>query len=122
LLGTQVRQEIDQLAKALNYSQRDIWISNLSSIFSIHRSFAHVILLIHAYIIYVIFNSKTDLSSIKTIAYMIACTLFLEISAGIILNYMDMPAFIQPIHLLLASILLCLDYILFLNTKPVKAL
>ena len=122
LLGTQVRQEIDQLAKALNYSQRDIWISNLSSIFSIHRSFAHVILLIHAYIIYIIFKSKTDLSSIKTIAYMIACTLFLEISAGIILNYMDMPACIQPIHLLLASILLCLDYILFLNSKPVKAL
>jgi hypothetical protein len=52
---------------------------------------------------------------------MIACTLFLEISAGIILNYMDMPAFIQPIHLLLASVLLCLDYILFLNSKPVKA-
>jgi cytochrome c oxidase assembly protein subunit 15 len=66
-------------------------------------------------------KSKTYASSIKTIVYMIACTLFLEISAGIILNYMDMPAFIQPIHLLLASVLLCLDYILFLNSKPVKA-
>jgi heme a synthase len=121
LLGTQVRQEIDQLAKALNYTQRDIWISNLSSIFSIHRSFAHVILLIHAYFLYVIFKSRPYQSSLKTISFSIGIILLLEISAGVILNYMDMPAYIQPVHLLLASILLCLDYILFLKSKPVKA-
>jgi cytochrome c oxidase assembly protein subunit 15 len=50
--------------------------------------------------------------------------LIIEIMAGIILNYLDVPAFIQPVHMLLGSVLMGLQFfILFIinfSSKKVR--
>jgi len=40
IMGTQVRQEIDVIARNLGYADRSAWIESLSSLFLVHRSFS----------------------------------------------------------------------------------
>src|SRR5688500_839552 len=42
-LGTQVREQIDDISRSLQYEQRELWIGRLDDWFIIHRSFSWVI-------------------------------------------------------------------------------
>jgi cytochrome c oxidase assembly protein subunit 15 len=94
ILGTQVREQVDILAKTA--MERDAWIEMLPSIFLVHRSFS-ILLVIVVIVIY------------RSIQYMVVpvqlkltlVALGLEILAGIVLAYLGMPALAQPVHLLL---------------------
>ena len=44
LLGTQVRQQIDVIAKSLAHTQRELWIEQLDWVFKVHRSFSLLLL------------------------------------------------------------------------------
>ncbi|MEN9670161.1 MAG: hypothetical protein RL018_438 [Pseudomonadota bacterium] len=96
LLGTQVRQEIDVIAKANDF--RSEWIGLLPPIFMIHRSFS-IILVLLVLAIYRL-NSKlpNPLKSVKLLAGL----LLLEVLAGVALSYLGMPKAMQPVHLLSA--------------------
>ena len=39
ILGTQVRQLIDEIAKSFDYAQRELWIESAGNVFKIHRSY-----------------------------------------------------------------------------------
>ena len=102
ILGTQVREEIDLISKALNYEQRDLWIERLGIIFLVHRSFSWVILISCLGLYYVGRNFASYTGHIKLILSVLGAIILL----GIIMAYLDMPAIAQPLHLLLASALL----------------
>lgn len=101
VMGTQVRQQIDHISKSLDYEYRQYWIGKLDYIFYIHRSFS---LLIAALCGYVFVQFKK--SGIATISnpLIVVCVLG-EIILGIIMAYLNIPAFAQPLHLLLSSVL-----------------
>lgn len=101
ILGTQVRQQIDHISKSLSYDNREYWIGKLDYIFHIHRSFS---LLITALCLYVFFQFKK--SGIRTISnpLIIFCVLG-QVGSGIIMAYLNIPAFAQPLHLLLSTVL-----------------
>ena len=102
ILGTQVREEIDIISKSLSYEGRELWIGQLSSIFDLHRSFSWIILL---GCIALYFRGRVIPSYLPYIRN-IVLVLFVIILLGIIMNYLNMPALAQPLHLLLASALL----------------
>lgn len=96
-IGTQVRQEIDVLSKAV--ANRSEWIEQLSTIFEFHRSFAIVILLINGYLIYKLrdrFPKATNL---------LVGVLLLEVLSGIVMAYFSVPKAAQPTHLLLSTVM-----------------
>ena len=105
-LGTEVREAIDVISYALNYQHKETWIDRIGSVFIIHRSYSILLTLSTAYFTYKLFQSRF----IYPIAYMYAriiCMIMAaEIVAGIILAYFALPAWIQPLHLLLATLLL----------------
>lgn len=101
ILGTQVREQIDEISKSLAYGGRDQWISKLDFIFYIHRSFS---LLIAALCVYVYLQYKKSGVSTTGNKLVLACVVA-EIAIGIILAYAGMPAFAQPLHLLVSSVL-----------------
>ncbi len=109
-LGTQVRQEID----VLSHSEviRPMWIESLSAVFEIHRSFAIVLILVNAYIIHRL--RQNDLW--KRWSYIIATLLLVEIMSGIIMAYFAVPATMQPVHLLFATLFFGVQSWLFLST------
>lgn len=108
LIGTQVREEIDVIAKQIGFSLRSEWVEQLSSTYLIHRSFSLVVALLVAYTGYLAF--KTNDLGMKRLG--IACMTFVgvEILAGIILGFAGMPAFFQPVHLLFATLLIWITY------------
>lgn len=106
LMGTQVREEIDVLAKSLNYMQRNIWIDNLSTIFPIHRSFSLLILGLNGWILWQCKKQEVLWESIRFPAFLLGTGLLVSTFSGIVMTYLSVPAFMQPVHLICASFII----------------
>jgi cytochrome c oxidase assembly protein subunit 15 len=103
LMGTQVREEVDIVAKATD--DRSTWIDSLPAIFYIHRSFSILILLLASWIY---FNAKETLRLVQYNWAMLV--LLMELLVGVVLSYLDMPAPMQPVHLLLGVLCFALVF------------
>ncbi|MFT4534249.1 MAG: cytochrome c oxidase assembly protein subunit 15 [Saprospiraceae bacterium] len=102
ILGTQVREEIDVISKALSYEQREVWIEKLGSIFIIHRSFSWAVI-IGSIALY--FKGRDIVEYTKTGKW-IATNVIAIVGLGVIMIYLNVPAISQPLHLFLACALL----------------
>lgn len=113
VMGTQVREEIDLIARRNDV--RSTWIGELPVIFKIHRSFAIVVTLISCYLFWLYRKSTAGFREIPAILIMV----LIEAFSGIVLSYLGMPKFSQPIHLVCAMILfaLCLSWLLRFKLK-----
>lgn len=110
--GTEVRKFIDIKMELFNYVQKDRWIENIPNIFFTHRSFSWIILLSNALAFY--FLNKLKVNSI-ILNYTNILILF-QIMTGVIMYYFYFPFASQPIHLLLSTIIVGLQfYFLIIN-------
>lgn len=100
-LGTQVREYIDALTK--QGLGRESWSDQFGWEFLIHRSFSWLVLIVIGYLAWR--NEKEEKITIIRWALVI---LGLELFAGILLAYFDLPGLVQTAHLVFAVILLCL--------------
>lgn len=114
MLGTQVREEVDLLLKNFDAGLRDQIIGNLSPVFYVHRSFSVLVMLINFWLVWVILKTESS-EVLKKYAKLLVGILLLELAAGIILNYFDLPPVVQPIHLLLACIAYALQFLIILR-------
>jgi len=104
--GTEVRGSIDRLAEAM---PRESWIAQLGTDFILHRSFSWLVLIL---------NLLFFLQIRKTIAFKaLSLALFLlilcSLATGVTMAYFDIPAAIQPVHLLMATLAFGLQLFLF---------
>jgi heme a synthase len=99
LLGTRVRQEVDAISGEL---LREDWIDNLSSNFELHRSFAILVIILNGGLWLLRRKSKMQMRP----ANLLMAIIIAEAMAGIILSYARMPAALQPVHLMLATMML----------------
>lgn len=113
ILGTQVREEIDEISKSLQYQQRELWIGRLDNIFIIHRSFSWVVL---AGCLLLWWRSRPFGGLQKNIFLILGCVL-VTIGLGIVMAFINIPALAQPLHLLLASVLVLALFSLTLRLK-----
>lgn len=104
ILGTQVRQEIDFMVK--DTIDRADWISQMPGDFLFHRSFSWLLLVVNGVLLWMNYKQHYGIPTLKWIMGL----LVIEFITGILFSYADMPAFGQPVHLLAASILLCVQY------------
>jgi cytochrome c oxidase assembly protein subunit 15 len=102
VLGTQVREEVDQVAAASNYVQRDNWIGQLGSVFKVHRSLSILVILLNGYAAYQLWPLA---GRIRGIMVAVLALLGAEVLAGVALAYLALPAAVQPVHLTLATLL-----------------
>lgn len=96
LLGTQVREAIDKIAQM---TLRDQWISTIGSEFIIHRSFSWIVLLLHIGLILNLHKTQGLKGFKVTLALLILGTFL----SGIGMAWFNIPAFLQPVHLLMAT-------------------
>ncbi|MBD2754681.1 COX15/CtaA family protein [Spirosoma validum] len=118
ILGTQVREALDAVVKRLGYEQRENWIGNLDMSFYIHRSFSLVVLAFHLAVIYQL-RKLPAISWLPTISNALITFVIIEIGTGVIMAYFSVPAIAQPIHLLLAIIMIGLQFVAWLLVNPV---
>jgi len=115
ITGTEVRKFIDIKMELYNYSQKEKWFEEIPSIFYTHRSFSWIIFILNIYIIYML--NKIRLKSI--IKYSVNALIFIQIFTGILMYYLNFPFSTQPIHLLLSTIIIGLQFyfLMLYNTK-----
>ena len=120
LMGTQVREMVDILLFQ-GYGRAEV-IAQMPWVFYIHRSFSLLILLISGYGTYRLYQSKS-LSNFFGFIWVISFLIIVaEAAGGALMTYFEVPKFIQPLHLLGASVLFGTLYYLTLvsNLKAVK--
>lgn len=100
VLGTQVRQFVDEQTKMMGY-EKSLWLAQPELDFYIHRSTSILVLVINGYLWFI--NKKLNLGY-KKINLVLSCIL-LEVFSGIMMYYFDFPFLSQPLHLVIASIL-----------------
>ncbi|PSR56815.1 heme A synthase [Adhaeribacter arboris] len=112
LLGTQVREMVDIIASEFGYNNRGQWISNIGSSFYIHRSFSAVVFIVNVYLCWQLYalNDKRFNKLVNGILVFVG----LEILVGVILAYFAIPAVLQPVHLVLATLLFGLQFFVFI--------
>jgi heme a synthase len=115
VLGTQVREMIDQISFSLGNMLRDEWISRIGIDFLIHRSFSLLILVISILFLFLIFKFSARKSEINNWSQVLLLFVILEIGSGIGMAYFGVPAFLQPIHLLFGSLIVGVQFLLLLQ-------
>ena len=106
LTGTEVRKFIDLQMEMYNYNEKNKWIENITSTFNFHRSFSWAIIIINS-IIYLKIK-EIDLKS--SLIYIINSLICLQIISGIIMYYFHFPLTSQPIHLLISTLIIGLQF------------
>lgn len=101
IIGTDVREQVDEISKALSYQQRDTWIYKLNAVFDVHKTVAVATSVL---IIFLFWRSLSYTALQRSALFLLLIVLAL-MAAGISLTSLNIPAFIQPVHLLLSSIL-----------------
>jgi cytochrome c oxidase assembly protein subunit 15 len=121
IIGTQVRQQIDTLSATLGFERRMEWIESLNEYFEVHRTFSILVLLLHVYFIYKLYKSGSA-SILKWSNIGIAVLVGVEMIGGFVMGNYNIPAVIQPVHMLAATLLLGLQFfILFVLNLKEKA-
>lgn len=118
ILGTQVRQFVDEQVEILGYDLKSRWLENPNLYFYVHRTFSVIVVLVNLVIWY--FNRKRGYGFTKLGWVMIL--LLAEAFTGILMYYFDFPVLSQPLHLVLASLLFGVQFYVVLEAfkrKPV---
>ncbi len=119
LLGTQVREAIDEVAISLNFENRDTWVGMAGVSFIIHRSLSILLVLSQIGVFYILYRNGLLKTGLTNYTGIILGIIVLEVLLGIIMSYFGIPPFAQPLHLLFAVIIFGLQFlaILILNGK-----
>lgn len=115
VLGTQVRERIDQVAFEMGGLMRDSWIDSVGIPFVMHRSFSLLLLVVFVYYFFWAFRYTYRKSSVNTLSWILILLVLLEIVTGAGMAYFAIPSFLQPIHLLVGSLLVGVQFVLLLQ-------
>lgn len=112
ILGTQVRESIDTLNSA--GVARMNWIESLGFSYYLHRSFSWLVLVAHVWLGFKLWKSV----NVKfNWIYLLVGIVILEFVAGAGMALFDMPKFLQPVHLLLGTVIIGLQFFLILESR-----
>lgn len=115
MLGTQVRQQVDELTKAGGDS-RDTWIAMLSSKYTVHFSMAMVLTLVNVFIWFRLKNT-IHVAQGKRLLHATVLIVLITYGAGVVMHRFGIPAMVQPVHLFFAMVLAGVQFALILRTK-----
>lgn len=116
VLGTQVRQFVDEQVKLIGGTAKDLWLNTPELSFYIHRSFSILVLGVNLYLAYL--NRKLTLKFGKMTWVLLL--LGIEVVSGMAMYYADFPFGSQSVHLVIASILFGLQFYLVLESLSAK--
>lgn len=113
VLGTQVRQFVDESVKMLGYENMNLVMDSPIITFYFHRTFSFVVAGVNIWLY--LRNKKLGLGYSKT-AWVLWLLAF-EIASGIAMFYLDFPFGMQTLHLVSASLLFGVQYYMILESR-----
>jgi cytochrome c oxidase assembly protein subunit 15 len=118
LLGTQVRQQVDALSANLGFERRAEWVQNLNYYFVIHRTFSLVVLAANLYFILRLY--KSGYAFLKICSIIVLMLVAIEMLSGFIIGNFNIPAVMQPVHMLVATLLLGVQFFVLFVLDIIK--
>ena len=115
-MGTQVREMVDFITNQGDLS-RSTWASALPWFFNIHRSFSIVVLLFHMYLVWRFFQIFSSAHVMRYLGGSLLVGIVIVISSGAALNHLNFPAFVQPVHLVMAMIIVSLQTAIWVRIR-----
>lgn len=113
VLGTQVRQFVDERVRMLGYENMHQVLDNPIVSFYFHRTFSFVVFGINLWLY--LRNKKRGLGYSKTVWVM--WVLLIEIASGVAMYYLDFPFGMQTTHLVAAAVLFGLQFYMILESR-----
>lgn len=113
LFGTHVREAIDGIAASFD---RSAWIENLGAVFIQHRSFSWVVFILHVGLIVKLRKTPSSNSFPLLLILLILGTIL----SGMGMAFFSVPAFLQPVHLLLATLTFGMQFLFLLKLSHAK--
>ena len=96
-LGTEVREVIDQIA---SFMPRNEWISGIGLSFLIHRSFSILVFILNL----ILFLKLRQTRGQNILSRVVLILILGSTATGVGMGYFAVPPFLQPVHLLRATI------------------
>lgn len=112
IVGTQVRQQIDRFSHALADQPRQTWIDGLGYLFMGHKNMA--LLLTIATFLLLRKMKQNGINVTFPFSALLIITL-VEFGVGLGLNFLGLPWFLQPTHLVLAGMVLSIQFYMLLK-------
>ena len=104
VLGTQVREAVDLIARSSDFADRHLWIERLPFIFSIHKYLAIPLVLVNGWLILAVLNHSRS-NILRRLSVTLAVFILGTIAIGMSMDRLHLPMFAQPLHLWLASLI-----------------
>lgn len=112
VLGTEVREQVDVLSKTYGFSNRTTWIDEMGLSFYIHRSLSWLFMAASVWVFYNIFKNYSSNNLEFKLSLGLLGLVSLEILFGIGMYLFNIPPFLQPLHLLVGTVLF--GFVLFM--------
>ncbi len=114
VLGTEVREQVDFIAKGLNYEQRVDWVQRVGSLFDNHRNLAIVVAVLSVLIYKFVTDKFGGKATAIKVSNSIIIVLLVQMITGFLLSNFALPPFAQAMHILFSTTLFTLQFYLYL--------
>ncbi|MBC8985592.1 COX15/CtaA family protein [Pedobacter sp. N36a] len=114
VLGTEVREAIDAISKAMMYNDRASWVGKVGEVFSYHRDVAILVLILNVVIYKIVKDKLNGKATALLVGNGIAIVLIIQIVTGLLLSNFALPPYAQALHILFSTALFTLQYYLYL--------
>ena len=118
VMGTQVRESVNEVSRVLGEDQRGKWIDGLDWVFYVHRSYSIIVLLGHLYLVYLAYQNSPKNGNLMRWSGVLLVVIVANIVSGVIMAYFAIPRFAQPLHLIFATLAFGIQSYLLLTLSP----
>lgn len=118
-MGTQVREMVDYLNHTQG-AERSSWVDALPWFFYVHRSFSAVVLFANLWLAALLVRSVGWGHTLTRFTVAMIMVIGLAIVSGATLGHLGMPAFVQPMHLVGASLLFGLQFLIWMSYRHAR--
>lgn len=115
-MGTQIREMVDFLNNTAG-AERSAWVSAFPWVFYVHRTFSAVVLFANIYLLWMLYKSLGAGHTLTKLGMGVVAVIVLAVLSGATLGHLGMPAMVQPTHLLSASLIFGLQFLLWMDYR-----
>lgn len=119
-MGTQVREMTDYISREQGEALRTSWIEAMPWFFYVHRSFSALVLLANLWLAHLLIASLGWHHTLTRLTVSMIAVIGLAIGSGATLGHLGMPALVQPTHLLAATLLFGLQFLIWMSFRHAR--
>lgn len=116
VVGTQVREAVDLIARASQHTDRHLWIAALPRVYEAHKLLALPLIVLNGWIVWLVL-SRLAAPLPRYLAIALAALLLGTVAVGTSMERLNLPMFAQPLHLWFGSLIFGLQLAMLLSVR-----